>query len=124
MKTFKKAYRFDLEVKGQHRIRIMNVRNTSSYCYTQMCKPMSIKKSYGPDTKTCQKPYKFDLKVKVQRRIWIMNVRDTSSHSDTPMCQIWLVNVKPKMIMGLTRTHVKNPINLTLRSKFKVVSGS
>ena len=102
----------------------MNVRNTSSYCYTQMCKPMSIKKSYGPDTKTCQKPYKFDLKVKVQRRIWIMNVRDTSSHSDTPMCQIWLVNVKPKMIMGLTRKHVKNPINLTLRSKFKVVSGS
>ena len=124
MKTFKKAYRFDLEVKGQHRIRIMNVRNTSSYCDTPMCKTMSIKKSYGPDTKTCQKPYKFDLKVKVQRRIWIMNVRDTSSHSDTPMCQIWLVNVKPKMIMGLTRKHVKNSINLTLRSKFKVVSGS
>ena len=26
-------------------------------------------------------------------------------------------------MMGRTRKHVKNPINLTLRSKFKVVSG-
>ena len=52
-------------------------------------KPMSIQKSYGPDTKTCQEPYKFDLKVKVQGRIWIMNERDTSSHDNTPMCQIW-----------------------------------
>ena len=29
-----------------------------------------------------------------------------------------------KKVMGWTRKHVKNPINLTLRSKFKVVSGS
>ena len=29
-----------------------------------------------------------------------------------------------KKVIGRTRKHVKNPINLTLRSKFKVVSGS
>ena len=29
-----------------------------------------------------------------------------------------------KRVMGRTRKHVKNPINLTLRSKFKFVSGS
>ena len=32
-----KAYKFDLEVKGQHRNGIMNVRNTSSYGDTPMC---------------------------------------------------------------------------------------
>ena len=32
-----KAYKFDLEVKGQHRIGIMNVRDTSSYGDTLMC---------------------------------------------------------------------------------------
>ena len=30
----------------------------------------------------------------------------------------------PKKVMDWTRKHVKNPINWTLRSKFKVVSGS
>ena len=29
-----------------------------------------------------------------------------------------------KKVMGRTQKHVKNPINLTLRSKFKVISGS
>ena len=57
--------------------------------YAKYVKPMSIQKSYGPDTKTCQKPYKFDLEVKVQGRVWFMNVRDTSSHGDTPICQTW-----------------------------------
>ena len=32
-----KAYKFDLEVKGQHRIRNMNVRVTSSYGDRPMC---------------------------------------------------------------------------------------
>ena len=29
-----------------------------------------------------------------------------------------------KIVMGGTQKHVKNPINLTMRSKFMVVSGS
>ena len=32
-----KAYKFDLEVKGQHRIGIMNVCDTLSYGDTPMC---------------------------------------------------------------------------------------
>ena len=32
-----KAYKIDLEVKGQHPIWIMNVHNTSSYGDTPMC---------------------------------------------------------------------------------------
>ena len=31
MKTVQKPYKFDLKVKGQHRIDIMNVRDTASY---------------------------------------------------------------------------------------------
>ena len=88
-----KAYKLDLEVKGQHRNGIMNVRDTLLIVIhpcAKYGKPMSNqKKSYGLDTKTCQKPYKFYSKVKVQGRSWIMNVRNTSSHGDTPMCQIW-----------------------------------
>ena len=53
-----------------------------------------------------------------------MNVRETLSHGDTPMYQIWYAKVKPKKVMGWTRKHIQNPINLTLRSKFKVESGS
>ena len=34
-----------------------------------------------------------------------------------------LMSIKKK-VMGRTRKHVKNPTNLTLRSKFNVVSGS
>ena len=48
-----KAYKNDLEVKGQNRIGIMNVRDTSSYGDTHMCQIQ--KKNYGPDMETCQK---------------------------------------------------------------------
>ena len=86
-------------------------------------KPVSNKNSYWPDTKTRKKnPYKFDLEFKVRGRILIMNVRDTSSGGDTPTCKIWWAKVKPKTVMGHTRKHFKNPINLTFKSKFKVVS--
>ena len=47
-----KAYKFDLKVKGQHRIGNMNVRDTSSYGDTPMQNMVSqfqTKKSYGPD---------------------------------------------------------------------------
>ena len=134
-------------------------------------------KKLSPEHRQCHKPYKFDLEVKVQGCIRIMNVLDTSCHGDIPICQIWYANVKAnrsyrsfiktwqkpldltlrskvnidsgswmyathclmvihpcakygkpmsiqKKVMGRTRKHVKNPINLTLRSTFKVVSGS
>ena len=66
------------------------------------------------------KAYKFDLRVKGQHRIVNMNVHVTSSH----MCQICKPVSNQKIVMSRTKKHVKNPINLTLRSKFKVVSGS
>ena len=101
----RKAYKFDLEVKGQHSIRIMNVHDTSSHCdttkYAKYGKLMSSHKKVMAGHKTCQKPYKFDLKVKIQGCIWIMNVRDTLSHGNTPMSQIWLANVKQKKNYGL-----------------------
>ena len=71
----KKAYKIDLEIKGQHRIWIMDVHDTTSYGDTphvpnmvSLCK--TKKKCYRPDSKTCQKPYEFDLEVNVQGRIW------------------------------------------------------
>ena len=36
-KTFQKSFKFDFEVKGQRRIGIMNVRQTSSYDNITMC---------------------------------------------------------------------------------------
>ena len=93
MKTCQKPYKFDLKVKVQGRIWIMNVRDISYYGDKPMWQiwwaNVYPKKSYGPHMKTWQKPYKFDLKVKVQGRIWIINVPDTSSHGVTLMCQIW-----------------------------------
>ena len=62
-----KAYKFDLEVKGQHRI-------SSHGSCAKYGKPMSNQKnSSGPDMKTCQTPYKFDLEVRVKEEmgIWI-----------------------------------------------------
>ena len=85
-----KAYKFDLEVKGQHRIGNMNVRVTSSD--RLMCEiwyANVIQKIVMDRTQKVSKNNKFDPEVKVQGRILIMNVRDTSSYCDTPMCQIW-----------------------------------
>ena len=49
-----KAYKFDLEVKGQHRMGNMNVHVTSSHGDRPMCQIWSanvkLKNSYGPDT--------------------------------------------------------------------------
>ena len=53
-----------------------------------------------------------------------MNVRDTTSHGDTPCAKYGKPMSNHKKVMGRTRKHVRNPIKLTLRSKFKVVSGS
>ena len=59
----------------------MDVRGTSSYGDTAMCKygkPISIQKKVWAIHENMSKPYKFDLKIIVQGRIWVMNVSDTS----------------------------------------------
>ena len=84
----------------------------------------SGQKSCDPNTKPYQKPYNFDLEVKSQRCIGTMNVCDTLSHSVRPMCQYNMLMSKQTKVTGRTGRHVKNPINLTLRSKVNVVSGS
>ena len=53
-----------------------------------------------------------------------MNVLDTSSNGDRPICQIWYANVKANRSYRSYMKTWKKPLNLTLRSKFKVVSGS
>ena len=55
-----------------------------------------------------------------------MNVRDTLYYGDTLTCQTkYVCQVsKDKKAEAWTQNHVINTINLTLRSKFKVVSGS
>ena len=86
-------------------------------------KPMLIQtKDMGPDTKTCQKPYKFVLN-KVQVCIWIIMYathRIMVIHSRAKYGKPMSIQKKG---MGRTRKHVKDPINLTLRSKFTFVSG-
>ena len=63
--------------------------------------------------------------VKHQRRIRIMGVSHTLYHGDTSMCRFWQANVKlKKKVMDRTQKHFKNPLNLTLRSKVNVISGS
>ena len=87
----RKDYLFDLEVKGQHRIGIMIVRNTSSYVIhacAKYGKPMTIQQKVMGGKQNMSKPFKYDLKINVQGCIRIMNVCDTSSHGETPMCQI------------------------------------
>ena len=53
-KTQLKPIKFDLEVKGQGRIGIMNVRDTSSHGDRPMCKNryanVKANRIYGPDT--------------------------------------------------------------------------
>ena len=103
-----KAYRFDVEIKGQYQIGITNVWDTSSHSDRRVWQiwqaNIKPKTSFELDTKTCQNPFKFAHEVKGQRRIGIMNVPDTSSHDDTPMCQIWQASVEPKTnVMDLTK---------------------
>ena len=50
-----KAFKFDLEVNGQHQIGIMNIRDTLPYGGTIICqiwKLISIQKSNGPFQKS------------------------------------------------------------------------
>ena len=108
--------------------RSYRVQDTSYHGDTLTCKTkydyVTGQKSWGLNTKPCHKAYKFDLKVKGQCRIMIMNVLDTSSHGDRHMCQIWYANVKANRSYSSDMKTWKKPINLTLRSKVNIVSGT
>ena len=77
-------------------------------------------KSCGLNTKLCQKPNKFDLEVKGKHRIWIIY----SLMVIDPCATHGMLISKQTEVMGWTRRHFKTSINLTLKSKFKAVSGS
>ena len=77
-------------------------------------------KSCGPNTKPCQNPYKIDLEVKGQCCIGIINISNTSD----PCAKYDMPMSKQTEVTSRTWRLVKNPINLTLRSKVNVVSGS
>ena len=66
--SYHKPYKFDFEVKDQ-RIRIMNVRNTSSRGDRPICQiwyaNVKANKSNGSNTKTRQKPINLTLRSKV-----------------------------------------------------------
>ena len=106
----------------------MNVLDTSSLGDRPMCQiwyaNVKANRSYRLDMKTWQKPIKLTWrsKVNIQSGSWMYTTHpllliDPSAKYGRPMSN-------PKKVTGRTRKHVKNPINLTLRSKFKVVSGS
>ena len=110
-KTRQKPYK-NFEVKGQCRIKFMNVHDTFSHLIDACAKygkPMSnIKNCYGPNTKTCQKPCKFDLEVKGQHCIGIMNLRNTSSHGYTPIAKYGKPYVSDqKKVMCRTQIYIR-----------------
>ena len=119
-------YNFDIEVKGQGHTEFINVRDTLYHGDTLTCQTkfdyVKGQKSWDLNTKPCHKTYKFDLVVKVQGRIRIVNILDASFHGDRPMCQIWYTNVKANRRPDM-KTWQK-PINLNLRSKVNIESGS
>ena len=66
-----------------------------------------------------QKP----INLTLRNRIGNIIVRVTSSHGD-PYPKYGKPLSNKKIVMGGIQKHVKNTSNLTMRSKFKVVSGS
>ena len=112
-------YNFDIIVKGQcHKC----TRHIVPWWYTHV--PNKVWLCLVLNTQQCHKPYNFDLKVKVQGCIRIMNVLDTSSHGDRPICQIWYTNVKANRSYRSYMKTWQKPLNLTLRSKVNIESGS
>ena len=87
-----KAYKFDLEVKGQHPI-------SSHGSCAKYGKPMSIQtKVMSWTRKHVKNPINLTLrsKLKVISGSWMY----ATHRGDTTMCQIWLANVKPKKNYG------------------------
>ena len=93
MKSYKKPCKFDLELKGQCRMWIMNWSNTSPLVTHPCAKYDMPKQSNWSDKKTCQKPWS-------QRSTYRDHqyTRHLTSWWYNHMCQIWYANVKAKNI--------------------------
>ena len=88
------------------------------------CQCQTKKKVIGRTRKHVKNPINLTLrsKFKVVSGSWMyMTHRLMVIH---PCAKYGRLMSNQKKVMGRTRKHVKNPINLTLRSNFKVVSGS
>ena len=88
------------------------------------CANVKANRSYRLDMKTWQKPINLTLrsKVNIELGTWmyvshLLMVIDPRTKYGKPMSN-------QKIVMGRTQKNFKNPIDFTLRSKFKVVSGS
>ena len=116
-KSCHKPYKFDLKVKGQGHIRIMNVLDTSSLGDRPMCQiwyaNVKANRSYKLDMKTWQKPIKLTWrsKVNIQSGSWMYTAhRLMVIH---PCAKYGRPMSNQKQVMGRTRKHVKNIMNLT-----------
>ena len=87
--------------------------------------PISKSKNIFSDSNPWLK-YNFDIEVKGQGHTKFMNVHNTSYHGDTLTCLTKYDNVKEQNSWGLNtnQIHAINPINLTLRSKVNIESGT
>ena len=114
--------------RGLTLVRSMNVLDTFSHGDRHRCQiwyaNAKAYKSKRSDMKSWQKPINMTLrsKVNIESGSWMytthrLMVKHQCAKYGKP------VSI-PKKVMDWTQKHVKNPINWTLRSKFKVVSGS
>ena len=81
-----KTFIFDIKVKDQGHIEVMNVCNTLLYGIIAMCLIWFVyikeQRSYGADKNPCGKNCKFDLQIKGRHHLEVMNVGDTLSHGN------------------------------------------
>ena len=93
-----------------------------SWWYTHMPKfrmPMTKSEDILPDSIHGE-----NIILILRSKVKVINVRDTLYHGDTLMCQTKYDYVKGQKSLVLNTKQCHNPINLTLRSTFQVVSGS
>ena len=104
------------KVKGQGHTEVLNVCDTSYHGDTLMCQIwydiVKRQESCGLNTKLCQN----GMEVKRSTSYW--------DHGNWPMCQIWYASVMANRSYGSDMKKCENNINLTLRSKVNIVSGS
>ena len=81
--------------------------------------PMSKSKDILPDSNHGE-----NIILILRSKVKVINVRDTLYHGNTLTCQTKYDYVKGQKSLVLNTKPCINSINLTLRSKFKVVSGS
>ena len=92
---------------------------------TLMCQIQYVyvigQKSCDPNSKPCQMPIKFGLQVKSQHCKWIINVHLLIVIGQSAK---YNMTMSKQLVTNHTRRHVKNIINLTLKSNVNIVSKS